>query len=246
MIIPQYITNGMPSWETGEENTIQPYRLDIIEKHFSLVHPSGWSISCGKGDFLRYISMAVNGIISGRIAFNVWLEAELTTRDIPERPTGEVGDWFTDETGQFAQYVGVMNCFHLFSGEKRQSRTYVSGSNKKEAMVVENLTIPLGGNVFDVDYTSMEMVFSDTIAARGEILDITLLVGGLPLEGTLVGGRGYDIYQSIWKNGRFVESKQVEHFMDGHSTFKSETLTVEVVTDGGTFTKSHHVTMVGN
>lgn len=200
MIIPPYIGDNGPSWDEGMANDILPYLIDVTVYGYFIIHPSGKKVLCREDHFRQYLRMAVNGIITARIAYDGDLTPCLTTGDIQSKPTGQVGDWFMTERGGIAQYQGEMFSYDLRTGAKRKEPVYA----RKKGWVFNEALHPVAGNVLH-DYTQQDIFIASVISARKEILSVTLMKNGQPFTGRLAGWADDGFFITTWVNGLFLE-----------------------------------------
>lgn len=209
MITAPYIRDKKPSWISGRENAILPYRLFHRDGKIGVISPNGEEYRLYGGEIDKCLYGNVNGIVMGRLTFTVTdgftLTATITHEEIGDKPTGEGCMWI-DQTGYIYADYGEMTCFGLHTGEKTPCRIFVRArtdiTDNSEEMFEPVMGKPKCGQRDILTWVTYDR---STILLRGDGEISLQTFKGVPFSGVIVGRENDDyLCVSGWSDGRFV------------------------------------------
>lgn len=242
-----YIRDGKPSWISGEENAILPYRLFVRNGKTGVISPSGQVHFLTDDSMEKCLCGNVNGIIMGRLSHSMYhnprhsdewkLFFSLTERPIEEKPHGGEGSVWIGSDGDFAQNLGEMTRFDLITTQKTKSTVW-GMADGTPLYDVWQAGEPIANYSFPVERIYSQQVDGPMLIVRGEVEEVTIHTAGKPFTG-MIFGRGRDIMEySMWEDGRFVRHHRPT-LEEVNSLVKTKHgITAVVKTNAGVLTKN--------
>lgn len=207
MFTPAFINNGLPSWETGRDNDIQPYRLVLMREDvnsFWVEDRDGHRYELEYEDFLNGMASATQSFVLGRLSFREWtVKIDLSPFTSP--PIGGPGDVYFDD-GRFVVDLGERTLFNLSTGWWAFQQAYLRHRGFLPA--ISNCAIAIGrDDELEENHliSTQEVILRmNILAVRGRVKELRLMKDNQPFTGSI------SLHHNVvsdWRDGKWIRER---------------------------------------
>lgn len=223
MIIPAYFQNGLPSWDGGVENTLQPYHLQAMdyddEDGLQITNSQGreWALDPKHfNDFLRH---SHNGVVMARLGFTSLLLTAPTIRPLTPPPIGGKGDLHL-MGNRFTINCGPCTVVDFLNNTCEKAILY---HDRHKSLTDAGQAVGRGEDMSLTVPTGVQHIAEWKFGFCGDVADWRLCDGDLPYTGVIYG-RATSCIQH-WRDGKIVHTEVIPH----HPLTRIAQLTVVLV-----------------